>query len=619
MAPEQARGLPADARSDIFAFGVVLYEMLAGRRAFAGDTASDTLAALLTKDPEPLPPVTPPGLDRVVRRCLEKRPEDRFQSAHDLSLALEVAASSPAPLPPPPRSEASGARPRLWPRWAVAAVVVLLVAAAALAVWRWKGRASYGAPPQQAQTIKALAVFPLDDLSGDAAQSYFAPSMTDALNTKLTQIKSLKVIGQVSAEKCKQDKMPLPKVADVLGVDAVVTGTVLRVGDTVRISVRLLDARTDANLWAESYERKLSDVLALQGEVAQAIAASVRATVSPEEKAKLAGRPVDPRAYEEYLAGLYDSHQAFWENATLLAAISHLKKAVELDPNFSAAYAQLAQCYLAQWFFGFLTYERAHPLAREATLKAVEAAPSDPASHVALYNLRLNWERDLPGAEREVRKAMELDANAPTVLAAHGQLMAMLGRDAEAMEALRKALELDPVNPDLWARLREAHFMAGRWGDGFLCDQKMAELTPVSSLNKSATGLFYAARGERQKALAHATKARNIHDWDKQYVTVSNLAILYAMLGQREEATKMLRSREPLCIGNQAEEMDLGLLSAWLGERDRAFQHFEKGCSMPGAVAYQVGSWYVFPREFLADPRYKALVLKLGLPLIEGK
>ena len=389
MAPEQVRGRAVDARTDIFAFGVVLYEMLSGRR-LSGRHGRDTQAAILTKDPDPLPPVTPATLDRVVRRCLEKRPEDRYLSAHELSSPWRW-----LPAFAPPRPGLLWRRCPRRPRW--------IQAATGNVRWRHRPRARpCGNRPLalEGQALQAgrspsgpnhqgIAIFPLDDLSGNASEAYFAPGMTDALNTKLTQIKSIRVIGQASAARCKEEKMPLPKVAEVLGVDAVVQGSVLRVGDTVRISVRLLDAKTDSNLWAESYERKMTDVLMLQGQLAQAIASAVRAAVTPEEKEKLAGRPVDPRAYEEYLAGKYALDQS-WGKQEIWRQPPTSRGPWRWTPSFAAAYDYLVGCYVQLWVGNYLSYEEAYPLAKGAALKAVELAPSEAASHDTLSYVMLS-------------------------------------------------------------------------------------------------------------------------------------------------------------------------------------------------------------------------------------
>jgi TolB-like protein/Flp pilus assembly protein TadD len=496
--------------------------------------------------------------------------------------------------------------------------VAVIIALATTGLWLWKGTLSNPAATPQTPTIKAIALYPLDDLSGDPSQAYFAPGMTDALTTRLTQIRSLKVTGSVSAARCKEEKMPLPKVAEVLGVDAVVMGSVVRVGDTVRISVRLVEARTDSNLWADSYERKLSDVLTLQGEVAQAIATSVRAAVTPEEKARLAGRPLDPRAYDEYLIGLYELNQR-GSKEHLLSAIAHFRKAVELDPGFAAPYSKLITVYGHQWFCGFITFEEAYAPAKAAALKVVEVAPSDAGTHIARANFMFTFERDLRGAESESRKAMELDDRAPNVGLTYGQILSLLGRDEEAIRVLRKVVELDPMSLEGLDRLAMAYMMAGRWDEGARCMDNYLELSTKSAFSYAAAGYVCVAAGDREKGLAYAKKARALPGWEKHYVNVANLAAAYARTGQREEALEMLRIREPLCIGNQMEEMDLGIIYAWLGERDRAFEHLEKGCFMPGWTAYQIGWWWHFPKEFRKDPRYIALVKKVGLPVRDEK
>ncbi len=375
MAPEQLRGLPVDPRTDIFAFGGVLYEMVSGQKAFSGDSLADLASAILHEDPPDLSncaPRTPPALVHLVRRCLEKRPEERFSSARDLAFALEAVSGSQVPV----LRGRGWLRSRRVGRWVAGAAAGVAMVVAGGAFWFWEGSHKRPVAAHTSHVIKAIAIYPLDDLSGDPSQAYFAPAMTDALNTRLTQIGSLKVIGQASSEKCKQEKMPLPKVADVLGVDAVVEGSVIRVGNRVRISVRLLDARSDSNLWAESYERQMSDVLVLQGEVAQAIATSVRAVVTFDEKMRLAGRPIVPAAFEAYTKASYLSRQVYGEHFGEVPKL--LQIAIDKEPSWAPPYAVLAWYWDRAVRFGHVAPKEAVPKIQAAANTALSLVELEP-------------------------------------------------------------------------------------------------------------------------------------------------------------------------------------------------------------------------------------------------
>ena len=339
MSPEQVRGEPADARSDLFAFGSVLYEMLTGNRAFRGDSTIETMNAILKSEP---PEVSqsqtgiPPSLNRIVHRCLEKNPAARFQSADDLAFALTEAASVSASAPVVGTSDQ---RRRLGSRLVLGVSLALLVAALVALGLRDRFRAGVRAGP-----IRSLAVLPLTNFSHDPEQEYFADGMTEELITDLAQIRSLRVISRTSVMAYKGTKKTLPEISRELKVDGVLEGSVQRAGNRVRITAQLIDAATDRHLWAKSYERDLSDVLALQGEVAQAVAHEVRAAITPEEQARLAqARPVDPEVHELYLKGR--QHVSMGVEKELREAIALFDRALAKDPRNARCWAGLADAW----------------------------------------------------------------------------------------------------------------------------------------------------------------------------------------------------------------------------------------------------------------------------------
>ncbi len=345
MAPEQLRGETADARTDLFAAGIVLYEMSTGQRPFREAIVSRLTDAILHQPPVPpraLNARISSELERIILKCLEKEPENRYQSAKELGVDLRrLAAPSAMPVAVIPAP-----RPKISLRRAVlsggVAVVLLLAVIASVNVGAWRARLlGRAASPN----IESLAVLPLANLSRDPEQEYFADGMTEALITDLSKISALKVISRTSVMQYKGVKKPLPEIARELGVDGVIEGSVQRSGGQVLITAQLIRAATDTHLWAESYERELRDVLALQSEVARAIASEIKVKLTPQEQTRLASaRPVNPHAYELYLKGRF-----YWSKRTdegLKKSVGYFNQALEEDPTYALAWAGLADTYL---------------------------------------------------------------------------------------------------------------------------------------------------------------------------------------------------------------------------------------------------------------------------------
>ncbi|MFY9550495.1 MAG: serine/threonine-protein kinase, partial [Thermoanaerobaculia bacterium] len=385
MSPEQVRGQAADPRSDIFSFGAVLYEMLTGERAFRGESAIETMNAILKEEPPEISASRPhlsPALDRVVRRCLEKSPAERFQSSRDLGFALAEAAGSSAQ-PASVFREGGRSWRVLGTVAASLASVIVLALVLDLAGLRRRLLGRGGA----AQPIHSLAVLPLENLSRDPQQEYFADAMTEELIASVSQISALRVISRTSVMQYKAAKRPLPEIARALNVDAVVEGSVLRSGDSVRITAQLIDAKSDRHLWAKSYQRDLRDVLALQGEVARAIAREVEAKLTGAERARLErSHPIDPRAHEAYLQGRLFLEEGSEEG--LKKAFDSFQKALQIEPNFAGAYSGLASYYAILPFHSQFSPAQVFPQARAAAQRAVELDENLAEAHASLAYIR---------------------------------------------------------------------------------------------------------------------------------------------------------------------------------------------------------------------------------------
>jgi serine/threonine-protein kinase len=332
MSPEQVRGQGGDPRSDVFAFGVILYELLTGERAFQGETSADVMGAILNQEPSELALAkqsVPSALRVLLRRCLQKNPEGRFQSARDLLSELEAVSVSRA------RKETGLGK------WLVAAAAVSLIA---VGVWKISALRESISAKFFSENIDSIAVLPLENFSGDASQDYFADGMTEALITDLAKIGVPRVISRTSIMQYKGTHKPIPEIAKELGVTGIVEGSVVRAGDRVRVTAQLIFAPGDKHVWADSYDRNLRDILSIENEVSQSIAEAIRLKLSAEQKAHLAAaRPVVPEAHEAYLKGRF-----LWNQRTepdLRKANNFFQEAIAKDPNYAPAYAGLADTY----------------------------------------------------------------------------------------------------------------------------------------------------------------------------------------------------------------------------------------------------------------------------------
>jgi len=606
MSPEQVRGQPADQRSDLFAFGTMLYEMLTGKRAFAGGSAVETMNAILNAEP-PEPSrsqaeVTP-ALDRIVRRCLEKSPAERFQSAGDLAFALGEASSvaSASAVRPP---AAGRKRPRLG-LTLLAALLLLLAVLFAANVGGLRDRLPSGEP---AGRIRSLAVLPFENFSREPEQEYFADGMTEELITNLAQIGSLRVISRTSAMAYKGSKKPLSQIAKELKVDGVLEGSVGRSGDRVRITAQLIDAKTDRHLWAKSYERDLRDVLALQSEVAQAVAGEVRAAVTPEERARLAAaRPVNPEVHELYLQGR--QHLGMAVEKELRSAIALFERGLARDPNDARCWAGLADAWANLSDF-YLPPMEAMPRARDAAERALRLDDSLAEAHTSLGFVYTIYDWKWAEAETEFRRALELNPNYAPAHGWYSWLLAALGRPSESLRESHFARELDPLSPMILGNAGWAA-MLNRQPDEAIPPLKRAiELEPGLGMAHATLAIVYAQKGLRSDALAEARTAQEV-DHSPLVMAMSGNAIARAgdLAGAREvlERVKEISKTRYVC------PYEVGVIYVHLGEKDEAFRWLEKG--------YQVRSQCmpflkVDPRldPIRSDPRYADLVRRLAFP-----
>ncbi|MBI4913436.1 MAG: protein kinase [Acidobacteria bacterium] len=459
MAPEQLRAEPVDPRTDIWAAGVVLFELATGRRPFDGEVLPVLTDQILHSKPpstRKLNPELPEGVERVVERCLEKDAQRRFQNAGELRRALEDLDKG--------RGSSPGGR-----GWVAAAAAALLLLGGLAAGWKLLGRP--GPAP-----IASLAVLPLANLSGDAGQEYFVDGMTDVLITELTRLKGLKVISRTSCMRFKNSKQSLPEIAKALGVEAVIEGTVHRAGGRVRVNAQLIRAATDEHLWAEVFDRQEEDVLALHSQIARAIAGQVKVALGPEVAGPARpARKVKPEAFDLVLQGRHLLENL--GNPNDLPRVTQLfEKAAALDPQSVEAHAGIAAS-LQQWSaWGFGDYWEVHP----RIVKEVDAALAlDPNHSWALWakgQLSLAMNRPLECLEFE-RRATEADPNNSIALGTYGLDLLSQG-DPRGEDLVRRAVELDPLGQVQRCNYMTALYCQRRFSEAEAEAKKILDLDP---------------------------------------------------------------------------------------------------------------------------------------------
>ncbi len=600
MSPEQTRGNPVDHRSDIWSFACILYEMLTGHSPFESDTATDTLARIIEREPDwqALPQETPANIQVLLRRCLEKDPDQRLGDIGDAAIEISEALIRPAA---PVRTR--------W-RWAmaiglVAGAIVVLLTVVALNIGRWRESANGGLGGASAGRIESLAVLPLENLTGDPEQEYFVDGMTEALIANLGKIGALQVRSRTSIMQYKDVKKPLPEIARELNVDAVVEGSVVRVAEQVRISAQLIHAPTDTHLWVDSYERDLRDVLALQSEVAQAIARQIEITVTPDQEARLAAsaRPVNPETYKAYLKGMFYLNKFTPEGRE--KGLAYLHQAIEKDPADPLAYAGLAGGYSIIGH-GPAPSPEALPRAEAAALKALELDDTLAEAHTILAEVKLYYDWDWAGAEQALQRALELNPNLALTRAHYSWYLQLFGRTDEALAEMKRAQELDPLAPIYTAWLGDQYLWAGQYDEAIDEARKSLELDSDFPVGLYTLGSIYAAKGMYEEAIAAHQKAGAV-DPDLGWA----LGRTYALAGQRDEALNVLAD-----LGKEYQQRNawgVAEIYAALGEKDEAFRWLEAGYEYRHNWIPWMG-WNPNYEPLHDDPRFGDLLRRLNFP-----
>jgi len=604
MSPEQVRGKELDSRTDLFSFGAVLYEMVTGLLPFRGDTSGVIFESILNRTPASavkLNPNIPEKLDEIIGKCLEKDRSLRYQHAADIRADLQRLKRDTES----GKTVASGAASRSSRRTmlivAVAFVVVTAVIALAAFYLSSSGRTS----------IDSVAVLPFANGTGDPNMDYLSDGITEGVIDKLSGLPNIKVISRTSAFRYKKQEIEPQKVARELGVEALVIGRVFQHGDDLSVSAELVNAREDKQLWGEQYNRKITNALSVEEEIANHISDKLRRLTSQQKERVTKRYTESGEAYQAFLKGRY--HWGKDTEDDLKQAIQYFEQAIRLDSNYAPAYAGMADAYAELGNTIFLAPNESFPKARNAALKALDIDPSLSEAHTALAEVNWWYDWDWSTAEKEFRRAIELNPMSSVAHFHYSFVLSTMGRFDEGIEECKRAQDLDPLSLIVNVYCGYIYTLAHRFDEAIPLYKKGLELDPNSSIGHAELAWNYAVKGMTREALAEYRKMPNLPVPRTDQLLSGGLGYVYAVSGKHDEALKIIAQLEQLGREKYVDSYLIAQIYAGMHDNNEAFRWLDRAVAQR-SVSMVYLKTDPFCDSLHADSRFADLLRRVGFP-----
>jgi serine/threonine protein kinase len=606
MSPEQVRGKELDARTDLFSFGAVLYEMCTGTLPFRGDTSGAIFDSILNRTPAPalrLNPDTPPKLEDIVNRALEKDKNLRYQHAADMRAELQrlkrdTESSKTVAVPALPEKSLKHSK-----LWVILSVCIAAIGLAAVGIW-------YLRSGRTAQ-IDSIAVLPFSNAGGDANTDYLSDGITESLIGNLAHVPELKVKSRNSVFHYKGRDIDAQKVGNELGVSGLVSGRVVTRGDSIEVSAELTDVRDNTEIWGQHYSAKSTTLISLQQQIAGDIAEKLRSKLSTSEKQQVAKQGTqNPEAYKLYLKGRY-----YWNKRTLAditTAISYFNQAIAKDPGYALAYSGLADSYSILYAYGGIPSE-SYPKSNAAARKALQLDATLARPHSVLGSNEIEYDWDFAGGEAEFKKSFELDPNDATAHEWYAyEIGSIGGREQEALAEINHAHQLDPVSLIITEEVGDTHIKARQYDEAIVICKKLANENPTFASAHDCLRLAYWGKRmypqviQEWKSSAQLSGNRNDSDF------ASAMEQGFRSAGWKGALTKGIETRQAQRKNGYSSSYGIAMLYADLGDKDQAFWWLNTAYQERDGLTSLKTDFSLDPIR--SDPRFAELVRKVGLP-----